>query len=389
MAGSRLLKLPGEIREAIYHEVLCSVNNKYHAVDQHNKYVFDLNLLLTCQQIYQEASTVFRRDNIFVAIETPWPATQQHVMMDGYVPIVIKDVAAQRFTHAHLTVVIGTPIPVQIGQPMQRFVILVDDLQMFTEMWYYTDLTHTGMNAHLKMTLKLRDPYSKDFEQKTIPKAIQRKLLEPFGVVKGLHEVEVQGEHYDSVEKAMRTQMKVPYPKVEKCLEEATKLKDAGNEALKNGKYHEALKSYRESFSHLFIVVDRRRRSIWGDEYFQKQCQGGQFDGENAQLLRLVLRIRLVSNTIMAHLKLEDYEEAVFWGMRTINLLQNSLDPGGAILGFPAAPETGKIYYRTGMAFKALGDKMKARELLRMAVKYLPNDPIVQKDYTALAPQLG
>jgi len=367
MVESRFLKLPGEIREAIYHEVLCSVNNKFDAGNEYKRYAFDLSLFLTCHQVYLEARTVFRRDNIFVSIESPWPEAQNHAAIDGYVPIVLSNEKAMRFQHMHMEVKINVPnfTPSPTAEPIPRFVVLVDDLPLFTEMWYYSDLTHPSMNAHLQVTLVLHDPYALPFENKPIPKAIQRKLLEPFGLVKGLNDVQVQGEHYDSVEKTMRDIMAVPYPKVETCLEEATRLKDEGNEALKKGQYQDALRLYREAFLQIMIVCQGRRRSIWGDAYFQVQCRGGQFNEQNAQLVRLVLRIRLVSNTVMAYLKLEDYEEAIFWGMRTINLLQLNMDGDDHhILDFPGAAETGKIYYRTAIAYKAIGDKLKARELL-------------------------
>lgn len=389
MSSSRFLELPGEIREAIYHEVLCSVNNKHDAGNQYKKYKFDLSLFSVCQQIYSEARTVFRRDNIFVSVETPWPEAQNHVAIDGYVPIVISGEHALRFKDMHMLVTIDTP-QFALQAPLRtRFVILIDDLPLFTEMWYYSDLTHEGMNAHLRLTLKLQDPYQMSFEQKSIPKAIQRKLLEPFGSVKGLYETRIQGEHYDSIEKALREKMATPYPAVEKCLEEATRLKDAGNESLKKGDYHDALRLYRESFLQLMIVCDGRRRSIWGDAYFQVDCEGGLFDGQSAQLVRLVLRIRLVSNTVMAYLKLEDFEEARFWGMRTINLFRSGMHGDEVVLNFPAAPEMGKVYYRTGMACKAMGDKITAYELLKVAVKYLPNEPTVKKEFNALAPRLA
>lgn len=239
------------------------------------------------------------------------------------------------------------------------------------------------------MTLKLQDPYQLSFEERPIPKSLQRKLIEPFGCVKGLDETQIQGEHYDSIEKTLREEMAVPYPTVEKCLSEATVLKDAGNKALKVKQYQEALRLYRESFLQLMIVCDGRRRSIWGDSYFQTRCRGGEFDGQSAQMVRMVLRIRLVSNTVMAYLKLEDYEEARFWGLRTINLMRSSMEGDEVILDFPAAPQMGKIYYRTGMACKAIGDNFEALDLLKVAVKYLPEDPIVQKDLDALRTRLG
>jgi tetratricopeptide (TPR) repeat protein len=255
-------------------------------------------------------------------------------------------------------------------------------------MWHYSDLTHPGLNAHLRLTLRLRDPYELSFEQNSIPKELQRKLLEPFGRLKGLYETRIQGEHYDSLEKSLRETMAIPYPSVEKCLEESTRFKDAGNEALKKKEYHEALRLYRESFLHLMIVCDGRRRSIWGDAHFHAQCKGGLYDKQEAQMVRLILRVRLVSNCIMAYLKLEDYEEAKFWGMRSINLMRGGMEGDEVMMGFPAAPSVGKIYYRTGVACREMGDKEEALDLFKVAAKYLPSDKIVQKDLAALLPRI-
>ena len=388
MSRSLFLEVPGEIREAIYHEVLCSLNNKQDLGNHYKKYNFDLNLFRTCRQIYTEAREVFRRDNVFVSVQTPWPQAQQHVAIDGYVPIVIPDGKAQTFEDEHLKVIIESPLYEALHQPTRKFVILLDDLPLFTEMWHYSDLTHPGLNAHLRLTLSIRDPYQLSFEQRTIPKAIQRRLLEPFGMLKDLYDVRIQGEHYESIEKSLREEMAAPYPSVERCLEEATRLKNAGNEALKLKEYHESLRLYREAFLHLMIVCEGRRRSIWGDAYFQKQCVGGAFDGQDAQMVRFVLRLRLVSNSIMAYLKLEDYEEAKFWGMRSINLMRGGRDGDEVMLGFEGAPEVGKIYYRTGVACREMGDKGEARDLLKVAAKYLPNDRIVQKDLAALSPRI-
>lgn len=389
MARSLFLEVPGEIREAIYHEVLCSLNNKQDLGNNYKKYNFDLSLFQTCKQIHIEAREVFRRDNIFVSIQTPWPEAQQHVAIDGYVPIVISGDKAQRFEHEHLKVVIESRPPHEnLHQPRRKFVVLLEDLPMFTEMWHYSDLTHPGLNAHLRLSLTIQDPYQLSFEQRTIPKALQRRLFEPFGALKGLYDVRIHGSHYESIEKALRVEMAVPYPAVERCLDEATRCKNEGNEALKKQQYHEALKLYREAFLHLFIVCDGRRRSVWGDAYFQAQCRGGAFDGQQAQMVRFVLRVRLVSNSIMAYLKLEDYEEARFWGMRSINLMPGGMNDDAMMTGFEGAPEVGKIYYRTGIACRALGDKDEARSLLKIAAKYLPNDKIVQKDLALLSPRI-
>lgn len=102
--------------------------------------------------------------------------------------------------------------------------------------------------------------------------------------------------------------------------------------------------------------------------------------------------MRLVANIILAYLKLANYDEAKFWGIRSINLFRGTMgdaEDGGegedeAMLGFPAAREMGKMYYRTGLAMKELGEREKATGLMKTAVKYLPGDAIVRKDLDEL-----
>ncbi|PVH75253.1 hypothetical protein DL98DRAFT_602271 [Cadophora sp. DSE1049] len=324
----------------------------------------------TCRQIYTESREVFRRDNIFVSIQTPWPETQQHVAIDGFVPIVISGPKAQTFGDEHLRVIIESPLYETPHHPTRKFVILLDDLPLFTEMWHYSDLTNPGLNAHLRLTFNIRDPYQLSFEQRTIPKTLQRRPLEPFGVLKDLYD------------------MAVPYPSVEKCLEESTPLRNAGNEALKMQEYHEALRLYREAFRHLMIICEGRRRSIWSGAYFQKQCVGGTFDWARWSDGSFRSTVAARFQPVMALLKLEDYEEAKFWGMRSINLMRGGMDGDEVMLGFEGAPEIGKIYYRTGVACGELGGVFGARDLMKIAAKYLPNDKIVQRDLAAFSPRI-
>lgn len=395
---SPFLRLPGEIREYIYYHVLCSVDDQRQQTDGYKNYKYDLKLLLVNRQIYYEARTVFRRNNIFVSIETPWPEAQQHVAVEGFVPLLITSDRAERFTNYHLAVSINTHEYRSFPRQPRRFIILLDDLVTFCEMWFYSELTYPGLNNHLCLTLRLQDPYALSFEDHFIPKALQKRLLEPFGVVKRLFEVHVQGPHYDSLEKAMREKMAEPYLTPSQCLEAATRLKDEGNAALQKNEYQAAIHLYEQSFLAIHIVVCGRRRSIWADAYFQNQITTGPFAGQHAQIVRIMLRVRLVANIILAYLKLSNYEEARFWGTRTINLFRRTIDAevgeagerdDEAVLGFPAAKEMGKIYYRTGIAMRELGERQKAKRLIKTAVKYLPGDATVKKDLDTLMLELA
>lgn len=269
----------------------------------------------------------------------------------------------------------------------------MQDIAEFCQMWYYSALTYPGLNEHLRLTLTLRNPYVPTAEQASLPKALQQKLLEPFGIVKGLYELRVLGEHDSSVEKALRDAIAVPYPTPEQCLEDATELKDAGNELLKKQQYLEAIEVYRKSFAKMHVVCRGRARSVWGDAFYQQDLRGGKFDGQNGATVRIDLRVRLVANIVLAYLKLEEWDEAHFWGMRSIMIMREAMGAEDGedqvVTSFVAADAMGKIYYRTALASKELGDKSEARKLLRVAAAYLPHDETIRKEQAAVALRLG
>lgn len=390
---SRFLALPLEIRELVYHHLLSPATTKHTSNEGYARYKFDLRLFRTNQQIRDESLHVFRRLYQFVRIQTPWPQAQQHVAIEGYVPIICSDQRAAKFKNHHMLVDIDTP-EFPFTTDIHSFVCTLDDLSLFTQMWFYSDLGHSDqLNPHLRLTLTIQDPYVPVGGDPTIPVSLQRRLLNPFSIVKNLYTFTLNGppQLSKSLEKDVRKAMAVPYDPPEKCLEAADRLKSLGNEALNKGNYREAIRQYEASFLAMHILVKGRRRNVWADAFFHADLRGGTFNGQNGHSVRLLLRIRLVANTVLAYLKLGEPEEAEFWGMRTITLFRNAV--GGAedtaMQGFFASKEIGKIYYRTALAEKELGNRDGARELINLAAKYLPGDRIVQEEVGRLALKLG
>jgi hypothetical protein len=69
---SSFMRLPLELRELVYSHYF--VPDKVQPDDcGGGKYIFQFELLRVCRRIYLEAQTVWRRENVFVRIETPWP----------------------------------------------------------------------------------------------------------------------------------------------------------------------------------------------------------------------------------------------------------------------------------------------------------------------------
>nr|POE79543.1 hypothetical protein CFP56_07608 [Quercus suber] len=391
-----------ELREIIYREILHPDANRIQLDDEYATYSYHDALVLfrLNKQIYLESRKVFRDLNIFVRIETPWSEAQQHAWNQGQVPIIVHGEQSSKFDKHFLTASIDAanfPLEREDEKP---FIILLEDLGKFTKSWQYTTLSHSMLNPNLRLTLKLRDPYAPDWEEKKISKALQRKLLMPFGIVKDLSSVVFGGDPkpYPSIENELREAMRVPYPSPEQCLRDTIRFKLQGNDELKAGRYEAALQCYKEAWLAMHIVVTNTRRYIHADAHFNVELREAPFTGKNGQSERLILRVQLVANTCQVYLKLRDFEQCAFWGMRSISMLREAMGADGrhdipaedeAIVGFPAAVEMGKVYYRTAIAKKELGERGEARKLLRVAAIYLPRDELVRKEIAAMALPLG
>ena len=397
------LLLPPEIRDEIYRLILHpDANRKYHEYD-HTSYNYApaLGLFRVNKQIAHESRKIFHDLNVFVRIGTPWPEAQHHVANEGEVPILISEPEhVAKFSYHRMVMSVDAPEHPMLQSDAQRFIILLDDLEKFAKMWFYADLSHPGLNEHLRLTLQLQDPFALENEENHISKALQRKLLLPFGHVKNLKETVITGDPkpYSSLETEVRALQAKPHLSPEHCLKECVRLKLEGNTELNAGRYESALELYKQAWAAIHIVIKGRRRHIHADAFFARDLREEPYRGKNGQTERLVLRVQLVANTCLAYLKLGQEDECLFWGMRTIDIWRDGMGvdtrhdippQDEAILGFPAADQMGKIYYRTALAYKELGENIEARKLLQVARIYLPNDKSVKAEAEALIPRIG
>ena len=333
----RFLDLPAELRNQIYELILDPAYVRKLLPDGFTTtYDYDLALFHVNRQIYVEARNVFWLRNIFARIETPWSEAEHHVSVEGMVPVIASGHLADTFSHIHARAIIDAPYHGPFDRDTRKFIVFVDDLDKFCQMWVYSDLGYGGdLNPHLRLRLCLQNPSVPDSgEHVQLTKSLQKRIMLPFGVVRNLKHVEViseaRGEDIvESVEKEMREIMSVPYESAESCLEEAEKLKEKAVQWLYRSMLVDpkrALECCIESFRKMHIVCIGHRRSIWADAWFDRTLVGGPFDGRHGQVVRLILRIELVAAVVKSYLDLKEYPEAHFWGMRTINLMREQVD---------------------------------------------------------------
>lgn len=370
--ATTLLSLPQEIRDHIWSDVLVKQIKQN---EDYSSYTIDLTVLRTNKQIHREAERVLHHDHTFVKIQTPWEQAWDWTRKHGKVPVVAVGVVAERWPPVRLTAKITTTN--ELHFPKQHpMIVLADDLHQFCLHWFYQELqfltdTQPGMNSHFRLILTLTNIEN---DQEDMPMAKQKQLLEPFGLVKNLSKIEFEGIHAD-VKRDLASIMRMPVQSPTVCLEESTRLKDLGNEAISKKKYEEALDLYRQAFFAIHVVIDGRQRDCYAEGYFQATLDRRVDGSVTGNIVYFKMRVRLVANVMQAYVHLEQWEEVRFWGMRSISLIR---DIAGQLAdqpneNIPGSESWGKIYYRTALANEQLGDMSEARELYRIALVWLPN----------------
>lgn len=387
----RFLDLPPELRFNIYNDILQPDKFRRDLGDGETSYEFDTSLFYVSKQVYQESHSVYSRNFIFVRLETPWGEASDHLRTEGRLPTLMTGPRAEAFPSYTFTVSISTPgmLLGTDGETRNCIIFLADDLPAFCEMWFYSNISYGGqLNSAMRLNLTIADNLAIG-PGHAQPIAVQERLLLPFGVVKGLHSVTINGSDCsEAIISTMRTTMKIPEDPPEKCLEDSANFELEGNKALKSGKPQAAVDLYLKAFKAMHIICIGHYRRVWGESWFYKILDGGRFDGQDGNMVRLLLRVRLVASIIQAYLDMSDYAEALFWGERTIHIIDHphqTIHP----IQFPFRGDViGLIYYRTGIASKLLGKRIDARRYFMTAYRYLPQDDEVREQLASVTPLL-
>ncbi|KAJ4985591.1 hypothetical protein SVAN01_08866, partial [Stagonosporopsis vannaccii] len=162
----RFLDLPLELREQIY-------SLYFRPADRLEK-----NATLESQGFY---GGIYRFDMRVLRVPV------NHISSEGLVPIVCTERRADCFNDHHAMVQISAPFHQAV--PEHAVVLLVDDVHLFAQTWYYSALSYPMLNDRLATGFVLRDPDLDDVDEgdeKDVPLGLQRQMLLPFGQVKGL-----------------------------------------------------------------------------------------------------------------------------------------------------------------------------------------------------------
>ncbi|KAH7110311.1 hypothetical protein B0J11DRAFT_499160 [Dendryphion nanum] len=388
-----LLRLPLELRQQIY-TYYFPPSTKQTMTPTHEDtltvYAFDLRIYLVCKQVHLEAQDVFRREYLFVRIETPWPQAEHHISTSGPLPFAIAPLKTHLF-HSHTAKISitaphfhppppdqdsnssdtdsdsdsGSPGPNRKPQNPQNpptpyaILLLLSDLPTFTTIWYYSALSNSALNTHLKLVITLCNPFSSPLP---VPLPTQQSILLPFTKIKELYALSTPG-FASQVVTQLKSELAIPYPTAQQSLESATLLLEKGDLELSSSRPEAALQLYTQSFHTIHILLSPsqpRSRRVLADHYFHNAppIETGLYKNFSAPTARLLLRIRLVSRMVLTYLSLSPAQpsDATFWGLRSILLLRSALstDFENHLVAIVGAEELALLYTRTAIAFAVL-----------------------------------
>ena len=274
---STLLSLPAEIRSRIFEELLSARKVRYDKGNGYSGYRFHPALFRVNRQISAEAIEAFRHQNTFVLISTPWLEAQEHVEERGQVPVVIKGHRARRFNHCRMLAEIdlaeGVPRHAS-KEDYTNFIISSEDVHMFCKMWQYQNLTHPGLNPHLRLNLEVQTlpaPSNPDFQSR-LSKTAQANLIDPFALVKDLSSIVITGPIDEPVKEDFYRKEKLSHETAEDCLDKCERLKNEGNKTIAQQDYARARELYEKAFEAMHIPVNGRTRHVWADAYVGKRA---------------------------------------------------------------------------------------------------------------------
>lgn len=384
-----LLGLPLEIRESIFDHILQpNLRQK-----QYNRphYVFDIALFRVCSQISQEAQSVFTRKYHIILFRSNSSVVGDMAAQNAVPVVKIGPKAGLCRNHIMKVTVSYTGVGTSADKTDKHLTaILLKDLPKFCKAWFYW----YGKNSlwEKKITIEFNDNGSAIFANGKLPIHIQEKLLLPFGILCLKDCTKIKGQWHDqSVEHTLREMIESPEATPLERLKKCENIKDSGNQALTSGNYQKALDFYIQALDEIFVVCSGRNRLDTRKSYFDILLNDDHFPSQNGMEIYFLLRAKLAANILKTYLNMKNTHEALFWGLRAIDTMheyQANYNDRLA-MGTPANDAVGRIFYRTGLAAKDLGDKSEARHLFRIAVDYFPGDEQIKRDLASVALRIG
>jgi hypothetical protein len=396
----RFLDLPGEIRNKIYENVLCSVvpreqtskeGYEIHRADKlrlfeeeppnyitYLRHSIEPQILRTCRSVYDEATYIMRKTNCFVKVTIRIPDHDLEYILRG-IPILYT--TRNRTNGFKQPIMIHEIVDMSAFPERERsFIILHRDLGLFCKgLAEYNILKPDNDSFH---DLKLVDPYESQplpDAPKFLTRKLQESLLAPYRKLRGFSHFTIKGAVAKDLGRATVSEITGSWigTDPELVIAELSELKSKGNDFFRAGATELASNTYQLGVKKVISLVhtpERKRiRRIGGPDFVNRVASLlFDFNSNSAQNMLKTMRMNYTDLPFEAQLHVQD----VFYN--TIEGCHIARYPGSTWM--PSPQQMGKVFYRESAASRIFGNLERARDAINSAMDHIPDDVELQRE---------
>lgn len=396
----RFLDLPIEVRNAIYHVILCDPPPaKLRRVEQADllwlpegmamiRHPSEMHILQTSRQVHAEARDAMLRGNQFIRIRAQGVGQViKGFLLARQIPIIhITALSRNRFkgyvmTHSiELTCDRPEDFPGPKHETDVDLVILRRDLDLFCEaLAVRGTLMVRGFGSLTRHTLTIHNPFDSTISKDFMSEKNQERLLQPYRHhLRGFSRFSIDGNVSaplaESVKKAVAEE-DLPLP--EEVLADFKRNKDMGNRYFRQKEFHKAAEAYTTGYIKVALI---RNGNLWQ----QVAANGGQSFLHAIAETYYQVCLNCAQNILvfLRETSESDQTKIRYYCGKADYHVKSAMAAGDNFTTDwrPNLQQMAKLSFRAASIERVLGNMDAAKSLIDIARQQSPSDPVIRRE---------
>ncbi|KAL1861526.1 hypothetical protein Daus18300_008789 [Diaporthe australafricana] len=396
----RFLDLPIEVRNAIYHVILCEPPPaKLRRVEQADllwlpegmaviKHPSEMQILQTSRQVHAEARDVMLRGNQFIRVRARGVGQViKGFLIARQIPIIRTSALSRHrfkgYVMTHTIELISDRLenfPGPAHETDVDLVILYRDLDLFCEALATRGVLMVREFGNLtKHNLTIHNPFDSGLSPGFMGERNQERLLQPYRQhLRGFSHFSVDGNVSASLAESVKDAVATEHlPEPEEVMAEFKRNKDLGNRYFRQKEFHKAAEAYTTGYIKVALV---RNGNLWP----QVTAKGGQsFLHAVAETYyqvclncaqNILVFLRETSETNMT--KIRYYCGKADYHVKSAMAAGDNFTTDWR----PSLQQMAKLSFRSASIERVLGNMDAAKSLIDIARQQAPSDPVIRRE---------
>lgn len=396
----RFLDLPIEVRNAIYHVILCDPPPaKLRRVEQADllwlpegmatiAHPSEMQILQTSRQVHAEARDVMLRGNQFIRMRAQGVGQViKGFLLARQIPIVrTTALSRDRFKGYVMThsIELACDQPEDFPGPEYDtnvdIVILRRDLDLFCEaLAVRGTLMVRGFGSLTKHTLTIHNPFDSTPSPGFMGEKNQERLLQPYGRhLRGFSNFSVDGSVSTSLAESVKKAVaEETLPEPEEVLAEFKRSKDLGNRYFRQKEFHKAAEAYTRGYIKVALI---RNGTLWP----QVSAKGGQsfLHAISETYYQVCLNCAQNILVFLRETSESDQNKIRYYCGKADYHVKSAMAAGDNFTTDwrPNLQQMAKLSFRAASIERVLGNMDAAKSLIDIARQQSPSDPVIRRE---------